>query len=110
MSNIIAFLPNALSLHPMGTFDNSAFTEKVAALYAKQLMEHLPGVKFQIAHKATLDLTEVGSIRLLGKSMDTPRTIVLDYVRGDTSIDEDTGGSNISSVMSQEIIACPAGT
>jgi hypothetical protein len=90
----------------MSTFDNTAFTEKIAALYAKQLTERLPGLKFQIVQRLP-DIARLERIRVLGKCEEPPlRTINLDdYIRGEGSIDEETAANTISSMLSDEIIA-----
>ena len=90
----------------MSTFDNTKFTEKVAALYAKQLTERLPGVKFQIVQKGATDWAKIDALQLLGQYTGVPRVIALDDdMRNDGSIDEETAANNISSVLSEEIIA-----
>ena len=86
----------------MGTFDNVAFTDKIAARYAQQLHDRLPSVKFMLAK----DLIEGGAIRVLGKDTSAPMLISLDeHWREDGSLDEDYITEAISTGLSEPIIA-----
>ena len=90
----------------MDSFDNTAFTEKVAALYAQHLTEGLPNVQFQVVQNGATDWARVDVLEMLVELTDAPRTIVLnDYRRKDGSLDEETAANNLASVLSEPIIA-----
>jgi|SRR5665213_481965 len=90
----------------MSDFDNTAFTERLAALYADQLRERLPAVKFMVTNIGTKDSTASGMFRLLGEDTSKPFEVVLDnYMRKDGGVDEEYLMGAIATGLSEPVIA-----